>query len=142
VLSIATDQTVLDAIKSGYTSDDFCIKIAKSGMPGTKCVNGLWYIADRLLIPRIGDIHENLFRLAHDSLGHFGADKSYAILRDAYYWPNMRRDLEKAYIPSCQDCQRNKSPFDHIFQSHPIASLGKPRASIALMAEQRSYSLT
>jgi len=54
-------------------------------MAGTKCVNGLWYIGDRLLIPLIGDIHENLFRLAHDCLGHFGADKSYAVLRDAYY---------------------------------------------------------
>jgi len=42
VLSIATDQTVLDAIKCGYTSDDYCSKIAKSGMAGTKCVNGLW----------------------------------------------------------------------------------------------------
>jgi len=109
VLSIATDQTVLDAIKCGYASDDYCIKISKSGMSGVTCANGLWYIGDRLLIPRIGDIRENLFRLAHDCLGHFGADKSYAVLRDAYYWPNMRRDLEKAYIPSCQDCQRNKS---------------------------------
>jgi len=78
-------------------------------MPGTKCINGLWYIGDCLLIPRIGDVRENLFRLAHDCLGHFGADKSYATLRDAYYWPNMRRDLEKVYIPSCEDCQCNKS---------------------------------
>src|SRR6267154_803453 len=47
--------------------------------------------------------------MAHDSLDHFGADKSYAILCDAYYWPNMHCDLEKGYIPSCEDCQRNKS---------------------------------
>jgi hypothetical protein len=25
------------------------------------------------------------------------------------YWPNMRRDLETSYIPSCVDCLRNKS---------------------------------
>ena len=25
------------------------------------------------------DIHENLFKMAHDSLGHFGADKLYAV---------------------------------------------------------------
>jgi hypothetical protein len=109
VLSLSTDQTVLDAIKCGYATDEYCLKVAKSNMPGTKCVNGLWYIGDRLLIPHIGDIRENLFRLAHDTLGHFGADKSYAVLRDAYYWPNMWRNLEKSYIPLCQDCQRNKS---------------------------------
>jgi hypothetical protein len=62
-----------------------------------------------LLIPCIGDIREILFCLAHDALGHFGADISYATLRDTYYWPNMRHDLEKAYIPSCEDCQCNKS---------------------------------
>jgi len=71
--------------------------------------NGLWYIEHRLLIPHYENIGEELFRLAHDISGHFGADKSYATLWDAYYWPNMRWDLEKAYIPSCTDCLRNKS---------------------------------
>ena len=61
------------------------------------------------MIPRTGDVCENLFCLAHDTLGHFGADKSYTNLCDAYYWPNMRMDLEKLYIPLCSDCQRNKS---------------------------------
>jgi len=62
-----------------------------------------------LLIPRVGDFCENLFCLVHDSLGHFGTDKSYAVLHNTYYWPNMRCNLKKAYIPSCQDCQQNKS---------------------------------
>jgi hypothetical protein len=81
VLLTATNQTVLDTIKAGYLSDDYCLKVIKSHMPGTKCINGLWYIGDWLLVPCIGDICENLFRLAHDCLGHFGADKSYATLQ-------------------------------------------------------------
>ena len=79
-------------------------------MKGWQLINGLWYIGHWLLIPRVTDICENLFRLAHDALGHFGADKSYAAFRDSYYWPNMRKDLEQAYIPSCADCFQNKSP--------------------------------
>jgi hypothetical protein len=111
VLSVTTDASVLQQIKSGYTSDSFCAKITSPGSQtrGVHESNGLWYIGDRLLIPRTGDVRENLFRLTHDCLGHFGSDKSYAVLRDAYYWPNMRRDLEQSYIPSCVDCQRNKS---------------------------------
>src|SRR6202050_3313152 len=107
VLSVTTDASVLQQIKSGYTSDSFCAKITSPGSQtrGVHESNGLWYIGDRLLIPRTGDVHENLFRLAHDCLGHFGSDKSYAVLRDTYYWPNMRRDLEQSYIPSCVDCQ-------------------------------------
>ena len=77
---IATNQTVLDTIKAGYASDDYCLKIATSWMPGTTCVNGLWYIGDHLLIPWIVDIYKNLFHLVYDCLGHFGANKSYATL--------------------------------------------------------------
>jgi hypothetical protein len=61
VLAIATDQTVLDAIKAGYASDGYCLKIASSSMPGSKCINGLWYVGDCLLIPRTGNIRKNLF---------------------------------------------------------------------------------
>jgi len=110
-LSIMTDPSVLRTIQEGYNTDDFCKKVIATvgSMKGISQANGLWYIGDRLLIPRASSIQEDLFRLAHDSSGHFGADKSYATLRDAYYWPNMHRDLEKAYIPSCTDCLHNKS---------------------------------
>jgi hypothetical protein len=61
VLAIATNQTVLDTIKAGYASDEYCPKIANLSMPGSQCINGLWYVGDCLLIPRTGDICENLF---------------------------------------------------------------------------------
>jgi hypothetical protein len=41
-------------------------------------------------------------------LGHFGFKKSYDVLQHDYYWPNMRKDLFEAYIPTCIDCQCNK----------------------------------
>jgi RNase H-like domain found in reverse transcriptase/Integrase zinc binding domain len=109
VLTITSDEDILNGIKAGYHDDEFCKRVASSNMKGWTLSNGLWYIGDRLLIPCVGTIRETLFHLAHDTLGHFGADKSYASLRDAYYWPNMRRDLEQAYIPACPDCLRNKS---------------------------------
>jgi hypothetical protein len=101
--------SILKQIKEGYLQDEFCKRVAATEMKGWRKANGLWYIGDRLLIPRVTDLRENLFCLAHDTLGHFGADKSYASLRDTYYWPNMRRDLEQSYIPACPDCLRNKS---------------------------------
>lgn len=109
VLSIATDISVLDAIKTGYKDDVFVQKLLHSGIAGVTVVNGLIYSGTRLVIPNVGDVRENLFQLAHDTLGHFGSDKSYMALRDCYYWPGMRKDLKKGYIPGCIDCQRNKS---------------------------------
>jgi len=103
------------------------------GMPGISEANGLWYVGSRLLIPRTGDLREQLFRIAHDSMGHFGADKSYALLRDDYYWPNMRRDLEDAYVPACTECQRNKSRTTRpAGPLHPLAVPGDRGDSVAL----------
>ena len=72
-------------------------------------VDGLLYISGHLVIPRHGDICQALFILVHDSLGHFSFEKSYGSLRDLYYWPNMHKELEKVYIPSCAACQWNKA---------------------------------
>jgi Reverse transcriptase (RNA-dependent DNA polymerase)./Integrase core domain. len=110
-MSISADSEFLLDVKRGYLEDEFTKKLllSKSTVPGVTESNGLWYIDGRLIIPRIASCREDLFRLAHDTMGHFGADKSYATLRDGYYWPNMRRDLESAYVPACMECQRNKS---------------------------------
>lgn len=110
VMSVSADTGFVRDILAGYNNDVFCARViaAPASTPGARESNGLWYIGDRLLIPRTGTLREQLFKLAHDATGHFGTDKSYAHLRDAYYWPNMRRDLEQSYIPSCKDCQRNK----------------------------------
>ncbi len=36
-------------------------------------------------------------------------NKTYAALKPLFFWPHMCKDLEEAYIPSCDLCQRNKS---------------------------------
>ena len=110
VLSVSMDPKICDEIRVGYTSDSFCQKLLlnRDSLPSVKVIDGLIYISSRLVIPRVGTIREDLFRMAHDSLGHFGAEKSYANLRSAYYWPRMRAELEDAYVPGCDACQRNK----------------------------------
>ena len=67
VLSIMTDLSVLESIKAGYLSDNFCLCLAQSDVPGACLVNGLWYVRDHLIIHRTGDICENLFRLTHNT---------------------------------------------------------------------------
>jgi hypothetical protein len=111
ILTISADKSFLNNVREGYKHDDFCQKLASLDMcmPGLRSEHGLWYLGEHLIIPRFGSLHEDLFCLAHDSLGHFGSDKTYANIKNSYYWPNMRRDLETAYVPACPECQRNKS---------------------------------
>ena len=66
-------------------------------------------------------------------MGHFGADKCYVTLWDAYYWPNMRRDLIESYIPGCEDCQRNKSHTSKLAGPlHPLPVPDKHGSSVAM----------
>lgn len=123
VLSVSSDSKLLSEIKKGYLHDPFITSL-KAASPGTSFIseqNGFWFIGNRLVIPNVPHIREALFFLAHDALGHFGAEKSYAALRHSYYWPNMRKQLERAYVPSCPECQRNKSRTNKPFGPlHPL----------------------
>jgi hypothetical protein len=123
VLMVSADEEFLWNVKEGYETDPYCQKItSKAGeMPGVMSRDGLWYIGKWLIVPRHKDVREQLFHLSHDALGHFGFDKAYATLREGYYWPNMRKELEESYIPLCVDCQRNKSPTGrHRGPLHPL----------------------
>lgn len=131
--SISTDNSVLCTIMNGYSSDPFSQKLGKTNVPGVELVNGLWYIGTWLLILRVGDMWEQLYHLVHDTLGHFGSDKSYATLKDNYYRSNMWCDLEKAYIQSCVDCQQNKSPTTRPpGPLHPLPVLDEQGHSIVM----------
>jgi hypothetical protein len=62
-------------------------------------------MGERLIVPQVGNVREELFHLAHDVLGHFGFGKFYGSLKESFYWPGMRQDLELAYVPACTECQ-------------------------------------
>ena len=135
VLNISADKQLLQQIKNGYSEDPWCRKLPSSmqSWPQLRLHNDLWYVGDRLIIPRTGSLRETLFQLAHDVLGHFEFDKTYGSLRSAYYWPNMRRDLEKGYVASCPDCQRNKSSTSKpIGPLHPLPIPDQRGDSVAI----------
>ena len=123
ISKLKLDTEILNAIKSGYATDPFVNKLTSvsTSMDFIQQNNGFWFIKDRLIIPDVKHVHEALFHLAHNSMGHFRTGKSLASLKDSFYWPNMRCDLELAYIPSCANCQRNKSTTSKpIGPLHPL----------------------
>jgi len=109
---VTIDEELLTRVKSSYKDDPWCQKLLRvsQGLPNVYQKEGLWYIGDRLVVPKASGLREIIYRIAHDNLGHFGFHKCYDNIRDSYFWPNMRKDLEEKYIPGCQECQRNKAP--------------------------------
>ncbi|KAJ8089466.1 hypothetical protein PM082_014717 [Marasmius tenuissimus] len=86
VLKISADAEFLASIREGYCYDDWVSKLSED-TPGVEKCNGLWLLGSHLVVPQFGSLREDLFCLAHDSVGHFGADKNYHMLWDSYYWP-------------------------------------------------------
>jgi len=111
IKQIVIDEAFVNEMRIAYDKDPWCKQLisAARGMPELTIKNGLWFIGERLIVPSGCTARENIFRMAHDVLGHFGFYKTYESLRNSYFWPNMRKDLEDGYIPACIECQRNKS---------------------------------
>ena len=129
------EDAILDEIKQGYLTDTFVTKLtsAAAGMKNVEQRQGFWFIDDRLVVPNGCNVCETLFRIAHDKLGHFGTMKMYEALHGSFYWPNRRRDLEEAYIPSCTDCQQNKSTMTKpIGPLHPLPVPDRRCDSVAI----------
>jgi hypothetical protein len=95
--------------------------------------DGLIFLGTRLVIPRVGNIRKELFRLAHENLGHFGSEKSYATMCSDFYWPQMRTELEGTYVPGCGACQRNKSSTKRrVGPLHPLPIPDERGDSVAI----------
>ncbi|KAL2245998.1 UNVERIFIED_CONTAM: Transposon Tf2-11 polyprotein [Sesamum indicum] len=77
-------------------------------------------------VPRGGDLWKLLLSECHDTLwaGHQGQERTYALVRRAYYWPQMRDDVE-TYVRTCLICQQDKA--DHQKKTGLLQPLSIPK---------------
>ena len=92
--SLQINKEIIKNLKQAYDADPWCtqLKSAAKGMKALTLRDGLWFLNDRLIIPADSGLREQIFRLAHDSLGHFGFYKTYKSIQAAqksYFWPGM-----------------------------------------------------
>ncbi|KAI3451450.1 hypothetical protein Pfo_008115 [Paulownia fortunei] len=65
---------------------------------------------NRLYVPKGGDLRKSLIAECHDTpwAGHPGDERTCALVQRAYYWPQMRDDIE-TYVRTCLVCQQDKA---------------------------------
>ncbi|GGQ91870.1 hypothetical protein GCM10010145_69810 [Streptomyces ruber] len=71
--------------------------------------NGFLFRENKLCVP-ICSLRELLMREAHGGglMGHFGVAKTLGILHDHFFWPHMKRDVERI-CEKCITCKQAKS---------------------------------
>ena len=83
---------------------------------------GRWYVP-------AGGLRKELMRETHDAkwTGHYGEERTLALLARSYYWPKMGEDVQ-AYVKSCLVCHMDKTERKKVvglLQPPPPKALGE-----------------
>ncbi|KAG7543275.1 Reverse transcriptase domain [Arabidopsis thaliana x Arabidopsis arenosa] len=117
-----------EMIKGAYATDpDFqevfltCEKFAKGKYFRS---DGFLFYENRLCIPN-SSLRDLLVREAHGGglMGHFGVAKTLSIMQDHFFWPHMKRDVERI-CSRCTTCKlaKSKSQGQGMYTPLPIPS--------------------
>ena len=104
----------LESLKSLYAEDN------EFSMPYAKCSDvkawdkyhihdGFLFRANKLCVPECS-LRLMLVQESHSGglMGHFGREKTLLMLADHFYWPKMRRDVDR-FVRRCVTCNTSKS---------------------------------
>jgi hypothetical protein len=71
--------------------------------------DGFLFREDKLCVP-ICSLRELLVRESHGGglMGHFGVSKTFDVLHEHFFWPHMKRDVERI-VSKCITCRQAKS---------------------------------
>jgi hypothetical protein len=107
----------LESLRELYATDlDFkdAYENYKEGRIWNKYVlhDGLLYRANKLCVPA-SSVHLLFLQEAHGGglMGHFGVKKTKDVLAAHFFWPKMRRDVER-YVSRCTTCNKARSQLN------------------------------
>ena len=119
----------LDTIKAQYANDDDFKEVllhCKDGKAWNKFFvnDGFVFRANKLCIPA-SSVRLLLLQEAHGGglMGHFGAKKTEDVLAGHFFWPKMRRDVERlvARYTTCQQAKSRLYPHG-LYMPLPVPS--------------------
>ncbi len=120
----------LETIKGQYEHDAEFADIllnCKEGRTWNKFVlnDGFVFRANKLCIPD-SSVRLLLLQEAHGGglMGHFGVKKTEDVLATHFFWPRMRRDVER-FVARCTTCQKAKSRLNPhgLYMPLPVPSV-------------------
>ena len=87
-------------------------------------LDGYLFYIDKLCVPN-GSIRDLLVKESHSGglMGHFGVTKTLNILQEHFFWPHMKKDVEKE-VSRCIQCRKAKfkvNPYG-LYRHLPIPS--------------------
>ena len=78
-------------------------------------------------------MRDNIIQEFHSGglAGHFGKDKTIALVEDKYYWPKLKWDIAK-YVARCRICQVAKGHSQNIGLYTPLPIPTEPWIDVSM----------
>jgi hypothetical protein len=71
--------------------------------------SNILYHRSQVVLPQEFEFRRRVFKELHEDMGHLGSERVLALVRERFYWPYMRRDIEHFVTHVC-GCLRQKRP--------------------------------
>ena len=104
-------EKILEAQEEACKDENISAEMLRGlGQQMEKRTDGGWYFLDRIWVPLVGNVRSLIMDEAHTTKYsiHPGSDKMYYDLRDAYWWPGMKKDID-TYVSKCLTCAKVKA---------------------------------
>ena len=105
---IVTEPIFIQKIQDSQLQDPDLTKIVEhiSERPDFRIVDGVLYFRDRLCVPNLEDLKNEIMTEAHNTRYsmHPGSTKMYQNLKNRFWWNNMKREIA-AFVSRCLTCQ-------------------------------------
>lgn len=71
--------------------------------------DGIMLFQNRMMVPNNYQLKREIFWMYHEvpMAGHGGIQKTYKVVSELFYWPNMKHDIEE-WVKHCRECQQVK----------------------------------
>ena len=91
--------------------------------------NGFLFKGTKLCIPE-GSLRLKIIKECHNE-GHIGRDKTFLLMAEQFYWPSMRREVDKL-VKSCWICQLSKGSVTNARLYLPLPIPKQPWTNVSM----------